>query len=419
MFPVRALFCALLLACLPLTPAAAQSAASPTQADREIQFWQPRLDRDPDDYLPPTKLGVAYLQKARESGDFAYYLKAQEALKKALERKPGHYTAVTALASAYAAQHRFREAVTLAEQAVKQESDDAYAYGILGDALLEMGEVRRAEGIYRRLLKLAPGLFSLSRMANLQHLKGDVEGALTSLARAAEAGKKQNVPAESLAWCHVQMGEMNWSRGRWAEAERHYRRALAITPNGYLPQEHLAELRAAQGKHQEALERYRKVIALAPHPDFHAAIAVVLSALGRRDEARAAREEALRGYLAAVEQGNVGYYRHLAFYYADTLKDGAEALQWARKDLEVRRDVHAYDALAWAHYRAGELPEARAASRKALALGTADADLYYHAGIIARRSGDAAGAGRYLRRALALNPRHPSAGEMRALLAGG
>ncbi len=48
--------------------------------------------------------------------------------------------------------------------------------------------------------------------------------------------------------------------------------------------------------------------------------------------------------------------------------------------------------------------EAQAAINEALKLGTLDARLLYHAGIIARARGDTAAATDYLQRALVLNP---------------
>ena len=51
-----------------------------------------------------------------------------------------------------------------------------------------------------------------------------------------------------------------------------------------------------------------------------------------------------------------------------------------------------------------KLDEAQAAIKDALRLGTRDAKLFYHAGMIARARGDAASARDYLQRALKLNP---------------
>ncbi len=71
----------------------------------------------------------------------------------------------------------------------------------------------------------------------------------------------------------------------------------------------------------------------------------------------------------------------------------------------MRPDVYAEDTLAWAAARAGHWDVARRAARRAIAWNTADARIWYHAGVIAEHDGDLARALADDRRALALNPR--------------
>jgi len=98
------------------------------------------------------------------------------------------------------------------------------------------------------------------------------------------------------------------------------------------------------------------------------------------------------------------YNRELATFYADHEVKLTEALTLVRKELEVRQDIYAYDLLAWALYKNSHLQEAQAAITEALKLGTQDARLFFHAGMIHARLGALAQATTYLRRALATNP---------------
>ena len=59
--------------------------------------------------------------------------------------------------------------------------------------------------------------------------------------------------------------------------------------------------------------------------------------------------------------------------------------------------------LAWGLLQNGRASEAEAAMREALKLGTPDARLFFHAGMIFRAAGDTGRAREALRRALALN----------------
>jgi len=79
----------------------------------------------------------------------------------------------------------------------------------------------------------------------------------------------------------------------------------------------------------------------------------------------------------------------------------SSAVARAQADLEVRSDVYAWDALAWALYHAGRLDEAAGAATQALVLGTPDPRLAYHAGMIAAARGETEEARRFLTQALA------------------
>jgi Flp pilus assembly protein TadD len=89
--------------------------------------------------------------------------------------------------------------------------------------------------------------------------------------------------------------------------------------------------------------------------------------------------------------------------------DIARVLAKTRVEMTTRRDVYGYDLLAWALHAAGQDREARGPMSRALALGTQDAMLFYHAGMIDLATGDSTAARARLERALAINPTwHPT-----------
>ena len=100
----------------------------------------------------------------------------------------------------------------------------------------------------------------------------------------------------------------------------------------------------------------------------------------------------------------VVYNRELARYYADHDINLNKALELASAEVEVRKDIYGYDTLAWVLFKNGRLDEAAKAMAEALRLGTQDADLYYHAGMIHYGLGEYEKAREYLDQALALNP---------------
>jgi Flp pilus assembly protein TadD len=98
------------------------------------------------------------------------------------------------------------------------------------------------------------------------------------------------------------------------------------------------------------------------------------------------------------------YNRQLAMCYAEHDTKGDEALSLTTAELAVRKDVHGYDAQAWALYKNGRLQEAKAAAEQALAQRTPDATIWYHAGLIDKALGRDDAARTELRRALTISP---------------
>jgi tetratricopeptide (TPR) repeat protein len=377
--------------------------ANASDADHAIALAQRRLKRHAHDPAAYLYLGDAYIQKARESGDLSYYERAEQALRKALDLAPGHSGVIRYLAYVFSARHDFQAAATEATRAIALDPSDSQAYGVLGDAYLEMGQYEQAAHAYQRMLKLQADLASYSRLSGWKNLQGDPEGAIADLERAIQAGQAAGQPRESIAWAQWQLGSEHLGLGRLHEAEAQYRTALATYPNYYRATAGLAHVRVAQQRYGEAIVLYQQAMAIVPLPEYAAALGDVYTKLGRREEAH--KQYALVEYIGLLSTLNkVVYNRELAYFYSDHDMKLPEALALAREELEVRRDIYAYDLLAWALYKNDRPQEALAAMTEALKLGTKDARLLFHAGMIHQRLGNTEQAQDFLRRALATNP---------------
>ncbi len=206
-----------------------------------------------------------------------------------------------------------------------------------------------------------------------------------------------------MAWIRWQLGEVAFSPGDYPKAERHYRDALITFPNYYRALASLGRVLAARGDLPGAIEQYERVIRILPDPTSVAALGDLYTLSGRDKEATAQYE--LVEHIARLSAINgVMYNRQLALFYADHDLKAADAYANAGKEYAVRRDIYGADAVAWTALKAGKLDEADAMIKAALRLGTRDAKLFYHAGMIALASGDSSAARDYLKRAIKLNP---------------
>ncbi len=389
------------LAALLDTTSAAESRA---RTDEIIAFWQARVEGDPIDFISSTKLGSAYIRQARETGDVSAYERAEAALRRALELRPDHTPASAELATVLYAKHDFAGALWLAQLVYAADPSATQALATVGDAQVELGNYDAAQAAYDELPAVASGAAVLSRRAHLAELRGDLDTALSLLEQANEQAETSTQSGERPAWYRLQLGELAFNTGRYDAAERRYREALERFPGYHPAVAGLAKVAAARGEDDAAIDLYERAIAAVPQPAYLAALGDLYAHAGDEATARQRYDTVeLIGTLAAINRAV--YNRELALFYADHGVKTAEAVALALSELEVRKDVYGYDAAAWALYQDGRAQEASPLMEQALRLGTQDAMLLFHAGMIARELGDDDAARSHLERALELNPR--------------
>ena len=380
--------------------------AQPRTTDDLIRSYQARVARRPDDIRSYARLGQAYILKARETGDPGYYDLADKALARCLEAGPDPATATRAtsdLAIVQMGRHQFREALATAQKGLSYGSGDLTPYGPIGDAHIELGEYDQAEAAYEKMRGLQGPFYPHNRLSMLRFLKGDPAGAIVEMRRAVQTGMEGTQPKENIAWAQYRLGATLFQTGALEAAGQAHQDALATYPGYHRALAGLAQVRAAQGRYPEAIELYRKAIGVIPLPDYAASLGDVYARIGRADEAR--KQYALVEYIGRLNALNkVLYNRELALFYLDHDTKVGEALDLARRELEVRGDIYTHDVLAWALYKNGRAADALAPMKEALRLGTQDARLFFHAGMIHRAAGEPDRAREFLRRALALNP---------------
>jgi len=299
--------------------------------------------------------------------------------------------------------HRLQAARELLEASAAL-ADDPEAQLLAADIDQQEGRYDRAHGVYQQVVDRHPSWPALARLASLTALAGNPDLADSLYARAADDLTAKEM--RSYAWLAVQRGQLAFARGRYDQADAQYRLADRAFSGYWLVDEYLGELRAAERRFDDAIAHYRRAIAAAPRPDLFQQLGDTLAVMGRPDEARQWHQRALDGYLASAGRGEVQFFHHLAGYYADVARNGAEAVVWARRDAQLRPAAITEDALAWALYVDGKLDEAQRTMDRALAAGLVDSHLYYHAMTIKAAAGDALAAARLDERLQAMNPHY-------------
>lgn len=366
----------------------------------DVARLERRVETNPQDAEGLLLLGLAYQQRARETGDPSFYPRSHEALRRSQALVPDNDLTVVGLAALAASRHRFPEALRLARRALELNPRSAPALGILGDASIETGRYGAAFAAFDRMAALKPTAAAYARVAYARELLGLTGAAIAAMKLAASAA---SATAEPASWALVELGNLQFNSGRLRLAERAYREALARFPGYHRAEAGLARVEAARGRLDVAVDRYRRVLETVPLPEYAAALGETLAAAGRSEEA----DEAF-GLVDAIqrlfEENGAETELETAVVDLDRGVDLPAALAHARRAYEDRTSIEAEDVLAWALVRNGLCREAAVHSERALRLGTRDALKLFHRGMIERCLGRPAEARAWFARALGVNP---------------
>lgn len=372
-----------------------------------IPELETRVAQNPGDFVALNKLAGYYLQRQRETGEDKYIMLAGRAARSSLavipaERNPG---ALAALAQVELASHEFAMARDYAEQLIKLEPTKSYPQQILVDALVELGDYKRAEEIFQAMKKnTAPNVGTETRSAKFAQLQGRPDAAKQHLATALTLTLQQ-VPRsrEPIAWCQWQLGELEFSTADYDEAAKRYKEALETFPDYFRALAGMARVSVALGNLDDAANYAERAVKVIPEPLLISLLGDLYKLAGREEDSKTQYAAAEKLALQEAAEGRL-HKRELALFYADHDIKVNEAFDLALDDYKRRSDIYGADTLAWAALKANKLDEAQKAIKDALRLGTRDAKIFYHAGMIMRAAGDEVAAREYFRRVQETNP---------------
>ena len=347
-----------------------------------------------------SRLGDAYMQKARETMDLSYYGRAEASYREALTLNPNYANALVGVAWVLSGRHEFEQSIEWAAKALKAEPNRADAYGLLGDAATEMGDYDSAFEHYQKMLDLKPDIASYSRAAHLLFVTGGFRKATLLMSKAIGSG---GAYPENRAWCIAQLALLDFAQGAYVPAEQLLSQALKETPSNYHLLAAMGKVKAAQKDFPAAVEYYKGAQAIVPQHEVVVALGDLYTLAGRTEDAN--RQYALVDVLRKLNKANgVTGDLQMAQFLADHDNDLEEALRLAEAEYKTRPTVYGADTLAWCYYKNGRIPEARKYSSKALSQNTPEALFFYHRGLILAKGGDIGEARRTLYQALSQNP---------------
>ena len=337
------------VAALPDGPREVLPSSEFINAEASIAYYREKLRREPHDVQSQIALAQALLQQANATGrETEYVPAAREALAAALQQDPDNYHALLLQGTLFNKLHRFEDGRDLAERLIAQHPQNAYAHGILVDALVELGEYDDAVAASDAMLAIKPSLASYSRASYLRELHGDTDGAIAAMRLAADAGASGHADR---AWALYNLGTLYLGQAKPDTAAYIFEGILAERPDYAYAVAGLGHAALATGDYDRAAEQYRTAHGMAPRAAYLEGLAEALAAAGDERDARKALDGVRKDFAAARAFGEIVDMEE-ADFMLDHGIDVDRALTMAKQQVERRPGhLHANETYAWALHK--------------------------------------------------------------------
>jgi tetratricopeptide (TPR) repeat protein len=367
-----------------------------------------KIKQNPSDLKSLNGLATIYLQEARSSGNFSYYDKAAlNCVHAVLKKEPKNFEALTYKAMIYLSQHHFAEGLAVATQIVKMYPYNAFVYGILVDANVELGNYRTAVEDADKMVSIRPDIRSYSRISYLREIYGDIPGAIDAMKLAVDAGSPGT---ESTEWTRIQLGKLYEQLGQLKYAEMHYSISLQNRPGYPYALAGLARIAVEKKDYQKAIDLYRQADSVSNDYSFKEALVEVYRLANDKQQALSTTNiiinEMEKAAKAMAKGDSSGHYadREMAYAYL-AANNYDKALEHALLEYNRRpNNIDANETVAWVYYCRGNFEKAQLYIKAALQTNCKNPTFLCRAGLIYSKTGDMESAKNYLEQAFMNNP---------------
>ncbi len=349
-------------------------------ANEEIDFWQKKYDAAPNQISYLSKIAGNYSTLFEYTGNIKHLYKTEELLLKSNETY--HYSNVGTIRSLgrnYISQHRFKEALVLANKALAIGEGLKETHKLLFDVQMELGNFDAAKNSLN-FLKDNNNFDYLIRIAKWNDHMGDLKTAISFMEKAkVEAEKNDNKTLQ--VWMYSNLGDMNGHAGNIQKSYQYYLKALTINPNHSYSLKGIAWIVFSHEKNAKEATRIIDIIAKKHNsPDFF----LIKSEIAEFENDTQSKTKNLNAYFNMLKRNNYGamYNKYNTLIYANDIKTAQKALEIAKIEVNHRPTPDSYDLLAWSYYNLGDYKKALQIAQKFVVGKSFEPKLNYHLAMI-------------------------------------
>ena len=372
---------------------------------KSIAQFQARVSKNPHDFRSAIVLARLHMRNAREQDHFDSYVDAENVLRSALQFSPTENSIRSFLAETLMAQHRFTAAKKLAEKVIAEVPGSWMALSTLGDANMQLGNYQAAEKHYQKLTTRCNSAAATIRLSRYLEVTGNIEQAIHLAKSALQNQQALHSLKSTEGWFHWRLGSLYLANGEHAAAKPYFESALDLNPRDSESLADLGKIAFIEGDTALAIRNLKKAIDLAEKPPYLILLGHIHHANHQLPEAKSVCEQARKLLHEEAKHPVAGpaHARERARFLLQQNEQTELALRLAKQDFKTRPDLFAHDLLAWAYYKNGRIADAKKAIEQALAVNNRNAEILFHAGMIAAEIGEPRVAAERLSKALKLN----------------
>jgi len=355
-------------------------AAEWKKTQEKVTELKQKIASKPEDTKLRLQAATIFIAEQRITGEHHFYYTAiEKILNGVLSLDPKNFEALVYKASLRMSQHQFADAKKLAEEAKNINADNAFVYGILVDANVELGNYDEAIQVSDKMQVLKPSLESYSRASYLREIYGDNEGAIEAMKLAVKAGLEGSEPQ---SWSRNILGELYFNSGKITEAEAAYAENLATRPS-YAPSiAGLAKVAAKKQDYQRAITLLDSAYAIMPQNSFKEQQADVYELMGDTAKATAAYKQVQELLIVDANTPQHSVALELAQSFIKT-KQWDSAHKYAMQEYALRpKNIDVNKELAWIAFNKKDVLQSKNYLQVALSTGSKNPELLQRAAAI-------------------------------------
>lgn len=327
---------------------------TPETTSKYFQLWNSKIKPDSVQLLSFSNVAGSYGRFFKKTGDIKYLKKAEQALVKAVEIANINKAAYRrALARNYISQHRFKEALKLAEEAAEIGGGKKDTQSLLFDVHMELGNYTRAEK-YLDSIKHMSDFGYLIRIAKWNDYKGNLDTTIHFMEKAmkiAESSKNKTL----LIWSYSNIADYYGHAGKIKQSYNYYLKTLALDPQNAYAKKGIAWIVFSHEKNgKEALRILDAITENYSAPDYYLFKAEIAEFMNDKAKVSSNLDAYYNNIKAnAHAYGNM-YNAYQAEFYLNHTEEYDKALNLALKEVNARPTPETYGLLAHTYYKMGK-----------------------------------------------------------------